>query len=273
MAAPRAKITTDKVFDGLAEKFRRNVYGTAKGWLRQQILYQDLQQIPFLNQQIEPNSTANVLDVGGGLGQMSDWLAQQGHQVCFTEPAEDMRAEAQVLFDNQQQQHNYAFPVQVYDYKLQQISEQLEPAQLVVCHAVLEWLHQPQEALSHIATMMQPDGWLSLMFFNEHGLRFSNIVKGNYDKALRDTLDGTGQRLRLTPISPQDPETVIQGLRDQGLEIVSVAGIRIFNDYLRDKDPSEEDLLKVQELEWRYCHQDPYWRLGRYIHVIARKPA
>ena len=41
MAAPRAKITTDKVFDGLAEKFRRNVYGTAKGWLRQQILYQD----------------------------------------------------------------------------------------------------------------------------------------------------------------------------------------------------------------------------------------
>ena len=89
-----------------------------------------------------------MLDVGGGLGQMSDWLAQQGHQVCFTEPAEDMRAEAQVLFDNQQQQHNYAFPVQVYDYKLQQISEQLEPAQLVVCHAVLEWLHQPQEGFT-----------------------------------------------------------------------------------------------------------------------------
>ena len=271
MAAPRPKITTDKIFDGLAEKFRRNVYGTTKGWLRQQILYQDLQQVPFLNNESANQQSVSVLDVGGGLGQISDWLAQQGHQVSFCEPASDMRAEAEALFSSQQAEQNYLSPVDVYDYKLQEIIGKLPQSDLVVCHAVLEWLHEPHLALPHLADMMKDQGWLSLMFFNEHGLRFSNIVKGNYDKALRDTLDGTGQRLRLTPISPQDPDTVIEGSKAEGLEIVSVAGIRIFNDYLRDKDPSEDDLAKVQELEWRYCHQDPYWRLGRYIHVIARK--
>lgn len=267
MAAPRTKITTDKIFDGLAEKFRNNVYGTNKGWLRQQILSQDLQCIPFVAHQ----QCCQVLDVGGGLGQMADWFARQGHQVIFTEPAADMRAEAINLFTAQQDR--YAESIQVHDYRLQQLEAHLSPANIVVCHAVLEWLHEPQAALPILANMMQPEGWLSLMFFNEHGLRFSNIVKGNYDKALRDTLDGTGQRLRLTPISPQDPETVLSGLKAQGLDIVSVAGIRIFNDYLRDKSPSDDDLEKVQALEWRYCHQEPYWRLGRYIHVIARKPS
>ncbi|MBB1485286.1 methyltransferase domain-containing protein [Oceanospirillum sediminis] len=273
MAAPRPKITTDKIFDGLAEKFRRNVYGTSKGWLRQQILFQDLQQIPGLNETgtVSEHATISVMDVGGGLGQMSDWLAQQGHQVCFTEPADDMRAEASALFDHQQSQNNYHYPVQVHNLRLQQITEQLPPADLVVCHAVLEWLHEPEKALSYLNAMINPGGWLSLMFFNEHGLRLSNIVKGNYDKALRDTLDGTGQRLRLTPISPQDPDTVLKGLADQGLEIISVAGIRVFSDYLRDKEPDQADMDKVLELEWRYCHQEPYWRLGRYIHVIARK--
>ncbi|OOV88767.1 methyltransferase domain-containing protein [Oceanospirillum linum] len=266
MAAPRAKIQTDKIFNGLAEKFRNNVYGTNKGWLRQELLARDLQKIPF----VAAVDSAQVLDIGGGLGQMSDWFAKQGHQVTFTEPADDMRAEADQLF--QEQSATYDKPVVCYPYRLQELSEQVPPAQLVVCHAVLEWLHQPLDALPAIVNQIQSGGWLSLMFFNEDGLRFSNIVKGNYDKALRDTLDGTGQRLRLTPISPQKPMLVIDGLKNLGLEVASVAGIRVFTDYLRDKAPSDEDLEKLLELEWRYCHQEPYWRMGRYIHVLARKP-
>ena len=269
MAAPRAKIQTDKIFNGLAEKFRNNVYGTNKGWLRQELLSRDLQQIPFI---AAPDSAAQpitVLDIGGGLGQMADWCARQGHRVTFTEPADDMRAEAENLFA--QQAEHYRHPVNSQPYRLQELSQQTAPAQLVVCHAVLEWLHQPMDALPLIAERVAPGGWLSLMFFNEDGLRFSNIVKGNYDKALRDTLDGTGQRLRLTPISPQKPEPVIEGLKQQGLEIVSVAGIRVFTDYLRDKNPSDSDLEKLLTLEWRYCHQEPYWRMGRYIHVLAKK--
>jgi len=206
LAAPRAKIQTDKIFNGLAEKFRNIVSGTNKGLLRQELLARDLQQIPFIAQAPGTESqSVEVLDIGGGLGQMSDWFARQGHRVTFTEPADDMRAEAEILF--QQQAQHYAHPVACYPYRLQQLAEEVKPAQLVVCHAVLEWLHQPMEALPLIAARIAPGGWLSLMFFNEDGLRFSNIVKGNYDKALRDTLAGTGQRLRLTPISPQKPDT------------------------------------------------------------------
>ncbi|CAO1662123.1 hypothetical protein NYA28ABAC_01136 [Salinicola sp. NYA28a] len=52
--------------------------------------------------------------------------------------------------------------------------------------------------------------------------------------------------------------------------IESVAGIRIFHDYLRERSPSEERLETIIELEKRYCQVEPHWRLGRYLHYIIR---
>lgn len=47
--------------------------------------------------------------------------------------------------------------------------------------------------------------------------------------------------------------------------------MRVFHDYLREKRKQHDSFAVLLELETRYCRQEPYISLGRYIHVTALK--
>ncbi|MAM59071.1 MAG: SAM-dependent methyltransferase [Salinicola sp.] len=245
----------DRIFDGLADKFANSLYATARGQIRLAVLDEVLSHSL-------PLDGAPALDVGGGLGQMSVWLAERGHRVTLAEPSADMLARAGFG----------ELPVQTLQAPIQALPELAPgPWPLIVCHAVLEWLAQPREAFSLLNALLAPGGRLSLMVFNRDALRFSNVVKGNLDKALEDRLSGTGRRQRLTPISPLTHADIERWCGEEGLVIESVAGIRIFHDYLRERSPSEAQLATIIELEKRYCRVEPHWRLGRYLHYLIRR--
>ncbi|SFX31403.1 methyltransferase domain-containing protein [Marinospirillum alkaliphilum] len=266
MAQP---IQQDRHFsNGMAERFARNIYGSAKGRLRLKILRDRmLAELPLQQPGL------SVLDAGGGLGQVSCWLARQGHQVLLAEPAGEMLEYAA--------QRLQRFGVQPLQASIQQLPEALPPAQqqfdLVVCHAVLEWLHQPLETLQSLLQHLKPGGHLSLMFFNADALLLANILRGNWQRVLEKVPDqtatkglaGKGRGKRLTPISPLQPDTVLNWLQQQGMELRGVTGVRVFNDYLRLKLPPEATAARLLEIERRYCQQEPWWRLGRYILVHA----
>ncbi|ENN6705683.1 tRNA uridine 5-oxyacetic acid(34) methyltransferase CmoM, partial [Shigella flexneri] len=57
-----------------------------------------------------------------------------------------------------------------------------------------------------------------------------------------------------------------------GWQIMGKTGVRVFHDYLREKYQQRDCYEALLELETRYCRQEPYITLGRYIHVTARKP-
>ncbi|MDH4572519.1 methyltransferase domain-containing protein [Salinicola acroporae] len=247
----------DRIFDGLADKFANSLYATARGQIRLAVLDD------VLSRALPPEG-GPALDVGGGLGQMSGWLAERGHHVTLAEPSADMLAGARARFGG--------LPIQTLQAPIQALPELAPgPWPLIVCHAVLEWLAQPREAFSLLNALLAPGGRLSLMVFNRDALRFSNVVKGNLDKALEDRLSGTGRRQRLTPISPLTHADIERWCREEGLVIESVAGIRIFHDYLRERSPSEAQLETIIELEKRYCRVEPHWRLGRYLHYLIRR--
>ncbi|QJQ95226.1 MULTISPECIES: methyltransferase [Halomonadaceae] len=252
----------DRHFDGLAEKFAGSLYGGSRGALRLTLLDGLLPKMLELKGQ-------PLLDVGAGLGQMSGWFAARGHAVTLAEPSADMLDAARqalgALPDGQ------ATFLQV---PLQRLPEQAPgPWRLIVCHAVLEWLAEPRQALATLARLLAPGGQLSLMVFNRDALRFSNIVKGNLDKALADRLAGTGQRQRLTPITPLSHSEIAAWSRECGLRVDGVAGIRVFHDYLRERDPQGKTFDKIVTLEKRHCQAEPYWRLGRYLLYTLTKPA
>lgn len=248
----------DRHFDGLAEKFAASLYGGVRGELRLALLDRLLPELLDLHGQ-------PLLDVGAGLGQLAGWFAGRGHAVTLVEPSGEMLARARASLAGQ--------PVTVVQAPLQALPEVAPgPWSLIACHAVLEWLADPRAALATLAGQLAPGGQLSLMVFNRDALRFSNVVKGNLEKALADRLEGKGLRRRLTPISPLTHAQVAAWSAELGLEIRGVAGVRIFHDYLHRPPESDVDRETLLELEWRYCRVDPHWRLGRYLLYTLARP-
>lgn len=108
------------------------------------------------------------------------------------------------------------------------------------------------------------------MFYNANGLLMHNMVAGNFDYVQV----GMPKRKKrtLSPDYPRKPEQVYQWLEDIGWQITGKTGVRVFHDYLREKHQQRDCYEMLVELETRYCRQEPYISLGRYIHVTARKP-
>ncbi|WP_406670279.1 tRNA uridine 5-oxyacetic acid(34) methyltransferase CmoM [Raoultella terrigena] len=252
----------DRNFDDIAEKFSRNIYGTTKGELRQAILWQDLQ--PLLDR-LGPGPL-RVLDAGGGEGQTAVKVAQMGHHVTLCDLSAEMVARARQAAVDKGVIDNMHF----VQCAAQDIAQHLEsPVDLILFHAVLEWVAEPQEMLRALWSVLRPGGALSLMFYNANGLLMHNMVVGNFDYVQIGM--PKKKKRTLSPDYPRFPEQVYGWLEEQGWQITGKTGVRVFHDYLREKRRQRDNFAALLELETRYCRQEPYISLGRYIHVTAMK--
>lgn len=253
----------DRNFDDLAERFAQNIYGTLKGRIRQIILWEELETILTHL----PQRPLNILDAGGGIGQISAGLAQRGHHITLCDVSEKMLQRAQQHALEEGVHQNMRF-LQV---SAQHVGAQLnQPVDLVLFHAVLEWVADPKMILAALYKSLRPGGVLSLMFYNLHGLTLQNLTLGNFGY-LKAHMKKRKKKT-LSPDYPRDPAEVDQWLTEVGFEIESRAGIRVFSDFIRDLPPSANGEEGIIEMERRYSRQEPFMSLGRYIHVTARKP-
>ena len=253
----------DRNFDDIAEKFSRNIYGTTKGQLRQAILWQDLDRLlaEFGEQKL------HILDAGGGEGQTAIRMAERGHQVTLCDLSGEMIARAQQAAEAKGVSGNMHF----IQCAVQDVASHLETsADLILFHAVLEWVAEPVGVLETLWSVLRPGGALSLMFYNANGLLMHNMVAGNFDY-VQVGIPKNKNRTH-SPNNTHKPEQVYQWLEDIGWQITGKTGVRVFHDYLREKHQQRDCYEMLVELETRYCRQEPYISLGRYIHVTARKP-
>lgn len=258
-------MTQDRNFDDIAHKFAKNIYGSDKGEIRQHIVWQDLLNI--LDVLEAPQKSLHVLDAGGGLAQMSQKLAKLGHDITLCDLSSEMLQLAKQDIEKCGLLDSYRF----VHVPVQSISEHLEqPVDLLMFHAVMEWLAEPKAALSTVLQQVRPGGVASVMFYNHHGLIYKNVTCGN----IPHILEGMPHRKRFK-LQPQKgllPEDVYQWITDEGFEICGKSGIRCFSDYIGNMeymgDYQFEDVLA---LEQQLCRKEPYLSLGRYIHVWARK--
>ena len=248
----------DRHFDQLATRFAEKIYGGAKGAIRLAVLQADLLEAL-------PKRPLRVLDIGGGLGHMSLWLAEQGHQVTFSEPAAPMLAGARERFAAAGQSATFI------QASWQELSAQLhEPFDLVLCHAVLEWLAEPHSILPVLRQLTAADGWLSLAFYNKDALIYRNLLKGHFRKLREQSF--AGEKQSLTPQQPLDPRELAEQLI--GLWTVeSQSGVRVFHDYMPHEfqvKSASQNLAQLIEMELLYRRHPSFAGLGRYLHWICR---
>ncbi|MBC9249523.1 SAM-dependent methyltransferase [Pseudomonas alcaligenes] len=246
---------TDRHFDELATRFAEKIYGGAKGAIRLAVLQADLKEAL-------PERPLRVLDIGAGLGHMSLWLAQRGHDVTLAEPAEPMLEGARQRFAEAGAQATFI------QAPWQELLGQLnQPYDLVLCHAVLEWLAEPHAILPVLHQLCAPGGWLSLAFYNKDALIYRNLLKGHFRKLRKARFAGEGQSL--TPQRPLDPRELAAQLAGHWT-VESQSGVRVFHDYMPGEFQAKAELADLLEMELAHRRHPTFAGLGRYLHWVCR---
>ena len=254
----------DQSFDGRTDTFARNIYDSTKGRIRTAVVWSDIEAcLARLG-----NRPLRILDAGGGFGYFAQKLAAMGHQVELC----DLSAEMLDLARSQIAEKGLEDRIRLIHCPIQDLKQHVTGTfDLVLCHAVLEWLVEPRQTLLGLFPFVKAGGILSLLFYNRHGLLFQSLVVGNFDY-VRQGLNKKRQTA-LTPTNPQLPEQVYDWIGRGGLKIIGKTGVRVIHDYMRHKQDQVEKFEDLLVMEQHYCRQEPFVSLGRYIHVMAQKPA
>jgi len=229
-----------------------------KGSWRLKLLQEDLAEF-------YAREPLDIWDAGCGLGQMSLWLAKQGHHLTCCDISYKMLQKTKERFAKAEVEATF------YQAPAQKMALSLPQQDLVLFHAVLEWLAKPLETLEVVSGRVKEGGYLSLLFFNYNSIIFRNTLRGGWrlQTLIEDKWYGRGKKL--TPPHPQRPEVIVAWLKEHGYEIKAHTGIRVFHDYLPDEVQEEVDSEALMQLEYDYCRQETFRNMARYVHILAQK--
>ncbi len=252
-------------FDDLAPKFARKVYGGLKGKIRLSVIERDLKEHCARAVQAAGKDQMVILDAGCGHGPVSLKMARHGHHIDLCDISQNMldlagkTVEAQGLDERVTFIHGDVHSLDPSAYG---------PYDLILCHAVLDWVPDPPDMLRHLSGLIKPGGILSLTFYNLDGFIFKNLLRANYKKIKKE--DFKGFRGSLTPTFPRRSEDVYGWLSGLPVDILCHSGIRVFHDYILDPGFQNQDPDSVVELELKFSRQPPFRDMGRYQHIMAR---
>lgn len=259
----------DRNFDDLAQRFSKKVYGGLKGDIRLAVLWQDIQQqLPILEKN-NNEKALRILDVGGGLGQIAIRLAALGHEVVVNDISAVMLDEAKKSATEAGVEKQMQWQVGAYQDLDTQVHGLFD---VVLCHAVLEWVEKPEQLIQALSHFCKPQGLLSLCFYNPASKEYRNLIKGNF-KLLNQECDYQSNTGSLTPNNPSSPNDVKGYLSANGfmLEDRNISGLRVFHDYVVDKRGGHENPEDVLAMEVKYSRHETFKWMGRYLHFLAQK--
>lgn len=269
----------DRSFDEIADHFEKKVYGGLKGDIRLAVLRRDI--FEYVDQKTELlGRPLRILDVGAGLAQIAIELAEKGHNVVVNDISENMLDKAKTSVNHTDTMNNitwYVCPYQDLIGKLSandndkgDIQKRGVKFDVILCHALLEWLAEPVAIMDFFDNQLTNDGALSLCFYNPASFDYRNLIMGNFN--LLDNSDYKADNKKsLTPNHPVARLEVESWLQHRCYKTVLESGLRVFHDYAPLKRGGHNDPEAVIRMELRYSRQEPYKWLGRYLHILATR--
>ena len=263
---------TDRSFDAIADHFEKKVYGGLKGDIRLAVLRRDI--FAYCTQMSQTlGRPLRILDVGAGLAQIAIELATQGHTLVINDISANMLEKAQANAEIVKKDLDirwYVCPYQELEEKL--AAENNGKFDLIMCHALLEWLAEPVAVMDFFDKHLTENGALSLCFYNPASFDYRNLIMGNFN-LLDNTEYKADNKKSLTPNHPVAKEEVESWLEAHHYQTILASGLRVFHDYSPLKRGGHNDPEAVIRMELRYSQLEPYKWLGRYLHILATRQA
>ena len=263
-------IRTDRSFDAIADHFEKKVYGGLKGDIRLAVLRRDIFEYSARMSK-SLGRPLRILDVGAGLAQIAIELAAQGHTLVINDISANMLEKAKASaaqIDENLDITWYVCPYQELPEKLG--TENSEKFDLIMCHALLEWLAEPAAVMDFFDQQLADNGALSLCFYNPASFDYRNLIMGNFN-LLDNTEYKADNKKSLTPNHPVAKEEVESWLAAHHYQTIRTSGLRVFHDYTPLKRGGHNDPDAVIRMELRYSQLEPYKWLGRYLHILATR--
>ncbi|OGK06742.1 MAG: hypothetical protein A2W80_10455 [Candidatus Riflebacteria bacterium GWC2_50_8] len=253
----------DKNFDSLAGRLKQNVYGSNKGKIRLAMLEFDMEQGIA---ELSSEGRLQILDAGGGMGQIARWLAAKGHEITLC----DLSAEMLAIAERENVAAGLNERITLLHSPIQDLPHLLTARSfdLVLLHGVIEWMEQPAEAIAAVTPLLRGGGAMSVLFFNRNKL----FLKWGINGQVASAIAGKPKKAqKLTPMTLIEEAAFRKVLADHQLAILSKAGIRIFHRFFTRQLVAAVDIEDAIKLEKHYCHEEPFASLGEHTHLILRK--
>jgi S-adenosylmethionine-dependent methyltransferase len=220
----------------------------------------------------------DIVDVGGGTGGLAVPFAVLGHNVTVVDPSPDALAAAQ------RRAAEAGARLTSVQGEAASLDSLVGPADLVICHNVLEYVDEPAAAMSAIARVLRPSATVSVLASNAVAAVLHRALAGRFAEARVLLISGgttpldpprTGG-LPAPPFPPGRRFTLpeLTALLEQaGLRAGEAHGLRIFTGLvpgaLLDGDAAATEALRA--LEEAAASTPPLRDIAAQLHVLGHR--
>jgi S-adenosylmethionine-dependent methyltransferase len=204
----------------------------------------------------------DIVDVGGGTGGLAVPFATLGHNVTVVDPSPDALAAAQ------RRAAEAGARLASVQGEAASLDSLVGPADLVICHNVLEYVDEPADAMSAIARVLRPSATVSVLASNAVAAVLHRALAGRFAEArvlLADAAACNPRRFTL-------PELVAL-VEQAGLHAGEAHGLRIFSGLvpgaLLDGDAAATEALRA--LEEAAASTPPLRDIAAQLHVLGHR--
>ncbi|HWN62938.1 MAG TPA: methyltransferase domain-containing protein, partial [Streptosporangiaceae bacterium] len=204
----------------------------------------------------------DIVDVGGGTGGLAVPFAALGHHVTVVDPSPDALAAAQ------RRAAEAGASLASVQGEAASLDSLVGPADLVICHNVLEYVDEPADAMSAIARVLRPSATVSVLASNAVAAVLHRALAGRFAEArvlLADAAACTPRRFTLSELTAL--------VEQAGLHAGEAHGLRIFTGLvpgaLLDGDAADTEALRA--LEEAAASTPPLRDIAAQLHVLGHR--
>ncbi|MFF8998648.1 class I SAM-dependent methyltransferase [Streptomyces achromogenes] len=210
-----------------------------------------------------------VLDVGMGQGEQALRLARLGHEVTGVERDPRMIAAARANLAREPEGIRQRVRLVQGDGRDTGVHFLPGGFDVVLCHAVLMYVEDPDPLVAGLARMLAPGGLLSLLVRNGDALAMRPGLTGDWAGALA-AFDTTTYRNRLgLDVRADRLSALTATLAGIAAPLQAWYGVRVFTDTAAHNAALPQDLPTLLAVEERAGRTDPYRGVAALLHLCG----